>query len=112
MKSASVPGLFPLLNMRTAGIAIRRLGTGFKRPQPVLLSPAQQKEFEELVKQPQLAMQQPNENGEPAQHPDYVNIKKEFEGNVNPVTGEIGGPQGKEPTRYGDWERNGRVYDF
>jgi hypothetical protein len=25
---------------------------------------------------------------------------------------EIGGPQGPEPTRYGDWERNGRVSDF
>jgi hypothetical protein len=25
---------------------------------------------------------------------------------------EIGGPQGPEPTRYGDWERNGRVTDF
>uniref|UniRef100_A0AC34RDG2 Succinate dehydrogenase assembly factor 4, mitochondrial n=1 Tax=Panagrolaimus sp. JU765 TaxID=591449 RepID=A0AC34RDG2_9BILA len=24
---------------------------------------------------------------------------------VNPETGEIGGPQGPEPTRYGDWER-------
>eukprot|EP00122_Pirum_gemmata_P006118 Pgem_evm1s5588 len=24
----------------------------------------------------------------------------------NPVTGEIGGPRGPEPTRYGDWERN------
>jgi hypothetical protein len=30
----------------------------------------------------------------------------------NPKTGEIGGPTGKEPTRYGDWERNGRVSDF
>ena len=25
---------------------------------------------------------------------------------------EIGGPEGPEPTRYGDWERNGRVSDF
>jgi len=25
---------------------------------------------------------------------------------------EIGGPAGPEPTRYGDWERNGRVSDF
>ncbi|KAJ3365772.1 hypothetical protein GGF32_008170 [Allomyces javanicus] len=31
---------------------------------------------------------------------------------VNPVTGERGGPRGPEPTRYGDWERKGRVYDF
>ena len=25
---------------------------------------------------------------------------------------EFGGPKGLEPTRYGDWERNGRCYDF
>ncbi len=25
---------------------------------------------------------------------------------------EIGGPDGPEPTRFGDWERNGRCYDF
>ena len=25
---------------------------------------------------------------------------------------EIGGPRGPEPTRYGDWERNGRCSDF
>ncbi|MGE0119390.1 MAG: DUF1674 domain-containing protein [Dongiaceae bacterium] len=25
---------------------------------------------------------------------------------------EIGGPQGPEPTRYGDWENNGRCTDF
>ncbi|XP_034666971.1 succinate dehydrogenase assembly factor 4, mitochondrial [Drosophila subobscura] len=32
--------------------------------------------------------------------------------NTNPHTGEIGGPAGPEPTRYGDWERKGRVTDF
>lgn len=35
-----------------------------------------------------------------------------FPDNVNPVSGEIGGPRGPEPTRYGDWERKGRVSDF
>jgi hypothetical protein len=25
---------------------------------------------------------------------------------------EIGGPKGLEPTRYGDWEHNGRCTDF
>lgn len=35
-----------------------------------------------------------------------------FPDNVNPETGEIGGPRGPEPTRYGDWERKGRVSDF
>jgi len=25
---------------------------------------------------------------------------------------EAGGPKGPEPTRYGDWERGGRAFDF
>lgn len=29
-----------------------------------------------------------------------------------PKTEESGGPNGLEPTRYGDWERNGRCTDF
>lgn len=36
----------------------------------------------------------------------------EWENGINPHTGEIGGPRGVEPTRYGDWERKGRVSDF
>ena len=35
-----------------------------------------------------------------------------FPDDVNPVTGEKGGPRGPEPTRYGDWERKGRCIDF
>ncbi|CAD0196094.1 unnamed protein product [Chrysodeixis includens] len=31
---------------------------------------------------------------------------------TNPHTGEVGGPRGPEPTRYGDWERKGRCSDF
>lgn len=27
-------------------------------------------------------------------------------------TGEVGGPRGLEPTRYGDWEMKGRCIDF
>jgi len=36
----------------------------------------------------------------------------EHPGGVNQETGEVGGPRGPEPTRYGDWERKGRVTDF
>ncbi|KYK58500.1 hypothetical protein DCS_05516 [Drechmeria coniospora] len=38
----------------------------------------------------------------------------EFEGDVNPKTGEVGGPK-REPLRWGsqgDWSYNGRVTDF
>ncbi len=51
---------------------------------------------------------------------------KKWPDGVNPSTGEVsqdgdfqsfiifqrGGPAGPEPTRYGDWERKGRVSDF
>jgi len=51
--------------------------------------------------------EQPNVH--PAQE---KNPLPEFPDGVNPQTGEIGGPKGPEPTRYGDWERKGRVTDF
>lgn len=35
-----------------------------------------------------------------------------FKDGTNPKTGEVGGPTGPEPTRFGDWERKGRVSDF
>lgn len=35
-----------------------------------------------------------------------------FADGKNPKTGEVGGPAGPEPTRFGDWERKGRVTDF
>ncbi|EPS60294.1 hypothetical protein M569_14512, partial [Genlisea aurea] len=31
---------------------------------------------------------------------------------INQLTGEVGGPSGPEPTRYGDWEKGGRCCDF
>ena len=34
-----------------------------------------------------------------------------FENKTRQIS-EIGGPKGKEPTRYGDWEKNGRCSDF
>ena len=37
-----------------------------------------------------------------------INKKKKNESRKK----EIGGPDGPEPTRYGDWERKGICYDF
>ncbi|XP_078374383.1 uncharacterized protein LOC144657912 [Oculina patagonica] len=48
------------------------------------------------------------ENAGPAEDDPYA----PFPDDVNPVTGERGGPKGPEPTRYGDWERKGRCIDF
>ncbi len=31
---------------------------------------------------------------------------------LDQAEGEIGGPSGLEPTRYGDWERKGIISDF
>ena len=47
------------------------------------------------------------------QHPDAEKEPlPEWPEGVNPETREQGGPRGPEPTRYGDWERKGRVSDF
>lgn len=52
-----------------------------------------------MPKQPEPAAEQP---AEPAR-PTITETRKPKE---------IGGPSGPEPTRYGDWERNGRCTDF
>ena len=49
----------------------------------------------------------PTPNGKPAGEP----TGKPPTGN-NGKPREIGGPSGPEPTRYGDWERNGICVDF
>ncbi|KAI8620190.1 hypothetical protein BC830DRAFT_1100652 [Chytriomyces sp. MP71] len=80
---------------------------GGSQPGPIPLADKdQQREFEKLVKQF-------NDQADQA-HPDAPKTqpRKEFEGPKNPVTGEVNGPSGPEPTRFGDWEKNGRVYDF
>tara|TARA_Y100000814_G_C11995047_1_gene286500 strand:+ start:204 stop:350 length:147 start_codon:yes stop_codon:yes gene_type:complete len=43
-----------------------------------------------------------------------INKKKKIKENNKKVKlkKEIGGQDGPEPTRYGDWEKNGRVTDF
>lgn len=41
----------------------------------------------------------------------YLKTIPEFEGDVNPVTGEVGGPK-QDPLRHNDWSFNGRVTDF
>ncbi|MEM7053615.1 MAG: DUF1674 domain-containing protein [Pseudomonadota bacterium] len=38
--------------------------------------------------------------------------KVEQAGDSTDLPNEIGGRKGLEPTRYGDWEKNGRCIDF
>ena len=76
----------------------------FNQPQPIPLGDSkQQKEFMEKIK---------THPGHKATIINQEELDGFWEGDTNPDTGEVGGPKGKEPTRYGDWERNGRVYDF
>lgn len=43
-----------------------------------------------------------------------VDINKPSSASDQPTVApeEYGGPKGQEPTRYGDWEKNGRCIDF
>ncbi len=71
-------------------------------PRPIPLSnPKDQKEFEDSIAEKAINPDAPLVHGEPYSS-DYVNKNN----------GEIGGPKGKEPTRFGDWERKGRISDF
>jgi len=79
----------------------------FNRPAPHPLPPAQQREFEELVRR---AYEGPPDS-DTSQPP-----QTEFQGDINPETGEQGGPK-REPVRRwtqdeGDWSFKGRVSDF
>jgi len=56
-------------------------------------------------------MQVMSEDRKPAQHITPEPLQKLPKApEVRPK--EIGGPKGPEPTRYGDWERDGRCTDF
>ncbi|KAG6841883.1 hypothetical protein C0991_005613 [Blastosporella zonata] len=86
--------------------------TNLARPAPPPLPTAQQREFEQLQRAPIAA------NLDPEIHPDArAPLKPDFEGDVNPLTGEQGGPK-KEPVgkwgseSEGDWSFKGRVSDF
>ncbi|KAJ1990450.1 hypothetical protein H4R33_001702 [Dimargaris cristalligena] len=72
---------------------------------------AEQQAFDEAVQKHEISPDDPQADL-PANPAVITEPLEAFENDVNPTTGERGGPRGPEPTRYGDWERNGRVYDF
>jgi hypothetical protein len=51
---------------------------------------------------------------EPAKQPSTPEAEVPVPGapSVEKAPREIGGREGPEPTRYGDWEKNGRCIDF
>ncbi|VDK84860.1 unnamed protein product [Litomosoides sigmodontis] len=64
-----------------------------------------------IKKTPQSKQDQEIKTGEEKKPYEDSSLPKHSRG-VNPITGEIGGPAGPEPTRFGDWERKGRCIDF
>ncbi|PVU87851.1 hypothetical protein BB559_004890 [Furculomyces boomerangus] len=103
----------------------------FEKPMPFRLEDKkEQKEMDEIMKNkgkkisnkegvlsvdPNLAEEKSTitKSNHPYDNPNIVKYDfVPFPNNTNPETKEIGGPKGPEPTRYGDWERKGRVSDF
>lgn len=81
----------------------RTFATNFKeRPGPPPLDREAQLEFERLQKEAMAS---------DAPHPEVRKVYHDFEGDVNPETGEVGGPK-QDPLRHGDYSFNGRVTDF
>ncbi|KAF7965831.1 hypothetical protein HWV62_41250 [Athelia sp. TMB] len=127
---------------RNVAQPVRTMATSFNGPAPPSLPRAQQREFEELLRSAQAPLSasssKADAEAELALHPDArkpikgdfegdINpktgeedarkpIKGDFEGDINPKTGEEGGPK-REPVRKwaegdGDWSFKGRVTDF
>ncbi|KAL1748798.1 hypothetical protein HDZ31DRAFT_28902 [Schizophyllum fasciatum] len=98
----------------------RRTKVDYNRPAPPPLPKEQQREFEELTRKaqtPAAASSSKDAEIDLALHPDAPRpVAPEFEGDVNPLTGEQNGPK-REPVRKwidteGDWSFKGRVSDF
>jgi len=91
------------------------------RPAPLPLPREDQREFEELLRKAQTPLAPspiPDPEVDLAVHPDARKpVTPEFEGDVNPDTGEMGGPKREPVKRWaadpgGDWSFKGRVSDF
>jgi hypothetical protein len=98
----------------------RGISSNINRPAPPPLAREEQREFETLLRAAQTPLSVPTANSDPVElalHPDAPQpLKAEFESDVNPKTGEEGGPKrepvGKWANSEGDWSFKGRVTDF
>ncbi|KAL4073874.1 hypothetical protein V8B97DRAFT_2003587 [Scleroderma yunnanense] len=91
--------------------------SALNRPSPPPLPRDLQRQFQELQRAAQAPLSQHASEAELSLHPDARKpLAPEFEGEVNPKTGEQGGPKrepvGKWAEQGGDWSFKGRVSDF
>jgi len=125
--------LYPFLRLRSLAaksapqqclvIGTRGMSSSnLNRPSPPPLPRELQREFEELQRNAQMPLSSPTlshaeTEAQISLHPDARKpLTPEFDGDVNPRTGEQGGPK-REPVRKwsddgGDWSFKGRVSDF
>ncbi|KAK9899438.1 hypothetical protein P389DRAFT_48583 [Cystobasidium minutum MCA 4210] len=88
------------------------------RPAPPRLPPHLQKEFEELQRKaatPLASSSSAEVSSKPLEeeHPDMrKKPKPEFEGDINPKTGEVGGPKNNPLSYEKEWTYGGRATDF
>jgi len=121
--SPSKPTAPPAPDPRSSKTTTSKSQLGERR-RPPLLPPKLQKEFEESVRKAQgpshsfTSTLMATTTGEAKEevalelHPDAPKqLPPEFVGDVNPATGEIGGPK-REPLKFGDWSYGGKVTDF
>ena len=79
----------------------------FERPGPIGLGDREQQQLiEELLRKKARELENHQSTSKETDSESGVH-----EG-LNPKTGEVNGPRGKEPTRYGDWAFKGRATDF
>lgn len=103
---------------RALGVVARRMSSsGLNRPSPPPLPRELQREFEQLQRQAQAPLSSQQSEEGLALHPDArTPLTPEFEGPVNPKTGEEGGPKREPVAKWaeggGDWSFKGRVTDF
>ena len=106
----SVQSQFPRALSTTSSLASK--GDLFNRPSPPTLSRNEQKDFEELLRRVNAPASAPlNSDGEfdlqadreEVMHPDFrAKPRQDFEGEINPETGEVGGPK-HEPLAHGKY---------
>ncbi|GAB5592022.1 hypothetical protein Unana1_06922 [Umbelopsis nana] len=99
---------FPYIKTSVIRTSIR-YESSLNRPGPLPLgNKKKQQEMLDLIRKKQAEM----EASDNQMHPDaYKKPEPEFEGDVNPKTGEVNGPK-NEPLKHGDWSFGGRVTDF